>query len=63
MVKGGNECRIYMDIVTGGKLCNTLLFPMSFIGHFVHPQSKEGNGVKGVEGGARYFSQLQVSLY
>ena len=40
-----------------------LLIPLYFIGQFVYPLGEEGIGVKGVEGGDRNLSPLQVSLY
>ena len=43
------------------ELFRFLVYWNSFIGQFVHPDG--GEGIKGVEGGNRYFSPLQVFLY
>ena len=40
-----------------------LLISLSFIGQFVYPLVVVGDEVKGLEGGDRYFSPLQVFLY
>ena len=40
----------------------SLLTWNSFIGQFVHPVEVGGDGVKGLEGGNRFFSPLRVSL-
>ena len=50
---------MYLDIMTGKKL--RLLIWHSFIGQFVYPV--EGDGVKWVDGGYRYFRPLRVLLY
>ena len=54
-----NGCRIHVDIMAGEN-CHQirLLFPLSFIGQFVHPE--RGDGIKGVEGEDRNFSSLRV---
>ena len=63
MVKTGNKeesyngYRIYLDIMTGGKLSSIRLLTWdSFIGQIDHPVGEK-------RWGYRYFSPLQVSLY
>ena len=50
-----NGYRIILDIITG-KIANIVFITLVLVGG-------EGNGVKGVNGGDRYFIQLIVSLY
>ena len=50
----------YEDIMTGGGFYRqfSLLLWSSFIGQLVPPIKWGGDGVKGVDGGYRYISQL-----
>ena len=50
-----NGYRIILDIITG-KIANIVFITLVLVGG-------EGKGVKGVNGGDRYFIQLIVSLY
>ena len=59
-----NGYTIYVDIMTGENCLQfRLLTLIYFIGQFFLSISSEGYGVKWVDIGYRFFSQLQVSLY
>ncbi len=59
-----NVYMIQVEILTGEKSSSIQLDNMEHIYWSVRPSSKRGgDGIKGVDGGYRYFSQLKVLLY
>ena len=55
-----NGYRIYVDMLKAVNL--SLLIWASFIGQFFSSRMRGGDGVKGVDSGDRYFSQMRVLL-
>ena len=57
------DCRINMDIMTGEKLSLIQVANMGITLICCSFSRRKEDGVKGVEGGNRYFSQLHFSLF